>query len=217
MTSGTSVTGRRGTLAAQGGMTLLEVLLAVSVLAVLAVLVAATLRVGIRAWEVGQRQADAQQEVRAVVELVTEALAGAYPYRGSTSGGLERAVLFDGTTDEVRFVTTAPPVGLDAPAAPFHAVVLGRDGEDRLRVSERMVPAEAPFADGTATTLSRSVSAFHLRYRDAGGAWLDDWDGKSAAGLPTAVRVDLVLEAGGRRQSIPSLVVPLPLGKQQTP
>jgi len=31
------------------------------------------------------------------------------------------------------------------------------------------------------------------------------------------VRVDLVLEAGGRRQSIPSLVVPLPLGKQQTP
>jgi general secretion pathway protein J len=197
-------------------MTLLEVLLAISVLAVLVVLMAGILRVGLRGWEAGQRQADAQQEVRAVVELVTEALAGAYPYRGTADGGLERSVLFDGTPDEVRFVTTAPPVGLDAPAAPFHAVVLGRDGEDRLRVTERLVPADAPFTNGTATTLSRAVTTFRLYYKDESGAWLDSWDGKSAAGIPTAVRVDLVVRPAGRRQAIPSLLVPLPLGKEST-
>ena len=81
---------------------------------------------------------------------------------------------------------------------------------------ERLVPAEAPFTDGTATILSRAVTTFRLRYRDENGAWLDSWDGKSAAGLPMAVRIDLVVRPGGRRQAIPSLLVPLPLGKEST-
>jgi hypothetical protein len=104
-------------------------------------------------------------------------------------------------------------VGLETPAAPFHAVVLGRDGEARLRLSERLVPAETPFTDGTATVLSRAVASFRLSYEDEHGAWLDSWDGKSAAGIPVAIRVDLVLRPAGRRQAIPPLLVPLPLGK----
>lgn len=194
-------------------MTLLEVVLAITILAVLAVLTASMTRVGLRAWEAGQKQADAQQEVRAVVEILTEALAGAYPYRSASEEGLERSVLFDGTAGQVRFVTTAPPIGLEAPAAPFHAVVLGQDDQRLLRLSERLVPTDTPFSGGTATLLSRAVTSFRLSYQDANGAWLDSWDGKSASGIPVAVRVELVLQSGGRSQTIPSLLVPLPLGK----
>ena len=64
------------------GFTLLEVILAVSILAVIVVLATAALRVGLRAWESGQRRADLQQENRALVELVSETLAGASVYRG---------------------------------------------------------------------------------------------------------------------------------------
>ena len=46
------------------GFTLLEVILAVSILAVIVVLATAALRIGLRAWESGQRHADLQQESR---------------------------------------------------------------------------------------------------------------------------------------------------------
>jgi len=196
-------------------MTLLEVVLALSTLAVVVVILVGTLRVSLRAWEAGQRQAAAQQEIRAVVELVTEALSGAYPYRGRLGGGLERVVLFQGEAEEVRFVTAAPPLVLDAPAAPFHAVTLGRTQSSQLRVVESLVPAEEPFRDGPQAILARSVTSFRLQYLNAARGWQDQWDGKTAAGLPLAVRVELTVRSDGRSQSVPPFLVPIALGKTQ--
>ena len=82
------------------------------------VLATAALRVGLRAWEAGQRRADLQQESRALVELVSEALAGASAYQRPPGQSPERVVLFEGEPEEVRFVTSAPPLTLDAPIAP---------------------------------------------------------------------------------------------------
>ena len=74
-----SRSGSRSSPCADGrGFTLLEVILAVSILAVVVLLATTALRVGLRAWEVGQRRVDRQQESRALVELVSESLAGAF-------------------------------------------------------------------------------------------------------------------------------------------
>lgn len=194
------------------GFTLLEVILAVSILAVVVLLATAALRVGLRAWEAGQRRADLQQESRALVELVSEALAGASAYQGRLGQNPQRTVLFEGEPEEVRFVTSAPPLTLDAPAAPFHAVVLGRKGQDALRIIERLVPSDEPFAPGPERVLSRSVTRFSLSYRDETGAWQDRWDGREAGGLPTAVRLELAV--AGLTRTTPVLVVALPMGKQ---
>lgn len=194
------------------GFTLIEVILAVSTLAVVVLLATAALRVGLRAWEAGQRRADLQQESRALVELVSEALAGATPYQGRLGLSPERVVLFEGEAEEVRFVTSAPPLVLDAPAAPFHAVVLGRRGPGALRLVERLVPADEPFAPGPERVLSRSVTRFNLAYRDESGTWQERWVGREAGGLPTAVRFELVV--GGTIRATPSVVVPLPLGRR---
>jgi type II secretory pathway component PulJ len=196
------------------GLTLVEVLLAVSTLAVVALLAAGALRVGLRAWEAGQRYADAHQETRALVEVLTETLQGAYPYRARRGGSPERRVLFEGEPGEVRFVTTAAPLALDVPAAPFHAVVLGRSGSGRLRMLERLVPAESPFEDGAEAVLSPTVADVRLAYRDESGAWQERWDGGAAAGLPTAVRLELTLGAGDRTRALPPIIVPIALGKR---
>jgi len=195
------------------GMTLLEVILALAILAVIVVVLVTSLRVGVRAWEAGEERAALQQEIRAVVELLTEALSAAYPYRGRLGGGLERVVLFQGEADEVRLVTTAPPVGLDAPAVRFHAVALGPATEDGLGVVERLVPAEEPFGKDPRTLLSRVVTGIRLRYLDETGVWQERWDGRTAAGLPLAVRVELNLREGARADAVPAFVVPIPLGK----
>lgn len=203
----------RGNLRAGGrGFTLVEVMLAVSILAVVVLLATAALRVGLRAWEAGQRRVDLQQEGRALVELVSEALAGASPYEGRLGLNPERVVLFEGEPEEVRFVTNAPPLMLDVPVAPFHAVVLGRKGHDALRLIERLVPSDEPFAPGPERVLSRSVTRFSLAYRDESGAWQERWDGREAGGLPTAVRLELAI--GGLVRAVPAVVVALPLGKR---
>jgi hypothetical protein len=203
---------RPGARADSRGFTLVEVILAVSTLAVVVLLAASALRVGLRAWEAGQRHVNLQQESRAVVELVTETLAGAYPYRGRLGLNPQPVVLFEGEADEVRFVTSAPPLVLEAPAAPFHAVILGRSGEDELRLVERLVPADEPFAPGSERVLSRSVVRFSLAYRDEAGEWQERWDGREAGRLPSAVRVELAV--GTARAA--AVVVPLPLARRSS-
>jgi len=198
-----------------GGFTLIEVMLAVSILAVVVLLATAALRVGLRSWETGQRRVDRQQENRALVELVSESLAGAFPYQGRLGENPDRFVLFQGESEEVRFVTSAPPLALDAPVAPFHAVVLGRKGEDTLRLVERLVPTDDPFSPGSERVLSRSVTHFTLAYRDESGAWQDAWDGREAGGLPSAIRFELTV--GGLARTAPAVVVTLPLGKRTAP
>lgn len=194
---------------ASRGMTLLEVVLALSILAVIAVVLMGSLRVGVRAWEAGTRRADSQQEIRTLAELVTETLAGTYPYKGRIGTGLTRVVLFQGEPDLVRFVTAAPPLALEAPAAPFHAVTLERVEGDRLQVRERLVPAEEPFEEGTPAVISRSVTAFRLQYLDDKGAWQDRWDGPTLAALPAAVRVELTVKTRDRVETLPTFVVPI--------
>lgn len=198
---------------AQQGMTLLEVLVAVTILALIVLVLAGSLRVGARAWEAGERRAAVQQELRAAIELLTEALSTAAPYRGRLGGDPDRVVLFQGEAEEVRFVTTAPPLVLDAPAAPFHAVTLRRTGEADLRLVERLVPADEPFGESPQIILTRSVRAFRLEYRDDQGLWLDQWDGKTAGGLPTAVRVELTIREPGRPEKVATFVIPIPLGR----
>jgi type II secretory pathway component PulJ len=192
---------------------LIEVLLAVSALAVVVLLATTALRVGLRAWESGQRRVDLQQEGRALVEIVSEALAGAAPYQGRVGLEPERIVLFEGEPDEVRFVTNAPSLTLDAPAAPYHAVVLGRTGQDGLRLVEKLMPSDEPFSpSGPERILSRSVIRFSLAYRDEFGEWQERWDGREAGGIPSAVRFELAV--AGLSRASPAIVVPLPLGRR---
>ncbi len=203
------VAGRRR----ERGMTLLEILVALTILAVIVVVLVSSLRVGIRAWEAGERRAAIQQELRAVMELLTEALSTATPYRGRLGGGLDRVVLFEGAPDEVHFVTTAPPLVLDAPAAPFHAVTLRRTGEAELWLAERLIPADEPFGDSPRTVLARAVTTFKLEYRDSQGVWTDQWDPRNAGGLPSAVKIELTVEDRTRGKKTTTFVVPIPLGR----
>lgn len=184
-----------------------------STLAAVVLLAGTALRVGLRAWEAGQRRVESQQETRALIDVIGEAIEGAHPYRGRRGQAPERVVLFEGEPEEIRLVTTAAPLTLDAPAAPFHALVLGQQPEGRLRLVERVVPAEEPFADAPGTVLSRSVSRLRLAYRDQDGAWQERWDGAAADGLPTAVRVELTFGEGEHARTLPPLVITIALGK----
>jgi general secretion pathway protein J len=193
-------------------VTLLEILIAFTILGIIVVLLVTSLRVGIRAWEAGERRAVSQQELRAIVELITEAVSTAVVYRGRLGGGLERVVLFQGEADEVRFVTTAPPLVLDAPAAPYHAVTLRQASDGELRLVERLVPADEPFGETPYVVLSRGVKSLRLEYRDDEGLRQSQWD-TERRGIPTAVRVELTLRDTGRADRSTTFTVPIPMAQ----
>jgi len=195
----------------QRGFTLLELLLALAILATLVALLLAGLRVGVSAWEAGEARAELQQRLRAVAGHLEEALASASPYRGGPEGR-ERRILFEGEPHRVRFVTAGAPLALPGSIA-FHAVTVAWEPNEGLTLTEKPLPAEEPFAGGTRLTLDREVSGLRLSYRDESGAWQEAWDGGAAEGLPTAVRLDLQVRFRQRTEPLPSLVILLPLGK----
>jgi general secretion pathway protein K len=76
--------------------------------------------------------------------------------------------------------------------------VVVRRVDEELRLSERLLPTEEPFADAEPSVLSRSVTALRLQYLDESGEWQDAWNGAEAGGVPRAVRVELSIRARGR-------------------
>jgi general secretion pathway protein J len=194
-------------------MTLVEVLIAITILAVIVVLMTSALRLGTRAWEAGEQRAARQQELRAVVELVTDALSTAVPYEGRVGEVAERGILFLGEAEEVRFVTSTPPMFLEAPAMPFHAVTLRHVENDReLRLTERLVPSDEPFGEDPHLVLSRAIAGLRFEYRDEEGLWTDTWD-RTRKALPVSVRVELKVHDPGRGDRTTVFIVPLPMAK----
>lgn len=195
----------------QHGFTLLEFLLALAILGTLVAILLAGLRIGISAWEGGEARAEVRQRLRAIAGLLEEALASAYPYRARVEGR-ERRVLFEGEPHRLRFITASASLTIPAPIA-FHAVTLAFDEDEGLTLTEKPVPAEAPFEGGTRLVLDPEVRALGFSYRAEHGGWQETWDGHEAAGLPTAVRIDLAVRFRDRIETLPSLTIPLPLGK----
>ena len=64
------------------GFTLIELVLALSILAIMVTILFGGLRVGLRAWERGEAKASSLQRSRSVTQLLEEALGGIYPYTG---------------------------------------------------------------------------------------------------------------------------------------
>lgn len=163
------------------GFTLLEVLVATTVLGLLTLTLSGGLHFGMRVWEAGERRAGRLETVAAVQDLMRRLLEQAHPL---TSRRGEPAILFDGGRDRLRFVSVLPPrMGPSGLADMTLSLVDG----GRLQLAwqalgERDRPA-------TARVLLEGVDGLTLSYyggatRTAAPVWRDDWIG---AGFPPAL------------------------------
>ena len=192
------------------GFTLLEVLIAMTLLGLLMVAQFGGLRLGVRAWETGDRHAKEVTRVESVHRFVRGQLSQAYRLPWIDEDGRERAA-FEGAPEAVIFTTLLPE---HLAMGGFHSVTLGlvgRGGEKRLVVSWRPFrPDMSTIADELGvreTTLVDGVSDIEFSYfgrtkRDEPQGWHERCD--DSAGLPSLVRMRVGL-ADGRRW--PVLVV----------
>jgi general secretion pathway protein J len=192
------------------GFTLLEVLIAISIVGALLVIAFGGMRVAMAAWRQGETRVEAHQHIRAVAYTLTRALGAAYPYRATKGVAPEAVVLFDATDKKLEFVTQSPPLPLQAPIA-FTAVgiALEEGDEPGLVIRERAMPNRDPFTEGTVVMRDPSVTSLAFSFLNEDGNWVDSWNGQDAKTIPQAVQLRLGVTLNGRPQTMPPMTVTL--------
>ncbi len=205
---------RRNRRQSERGFTLIELMLALTLVAALVALTFGSLRVGLAAWRQGEERAGVQQHGRGLVQVLARSLGAAHPYQGEARGGGRPPILFEGEAERLAFVTGTPPFPTAVPIA-FTAVTLGTESGDGpgLAVRQKALPNTDPFERVEPVLVDGSVRAVTFRYlRDAAGSWEERWDAVAEGRLPRAVEITLTTSIGGREIEHPPFIVTIPAG-----
>jgi general secretion pathway protein J len=182
------------------GFTLIEVVIALSLVAALLAITFGGLRVGMGAWRQGDARAEHLQRARSLNQLLARAVGGAHPYQVEAAGQEPAPPAFEGERDRLAFVTARPPVPLAAPIA-FTAVTLSHE-DSGLTIREGALPNRDLFAGLAPVLVDPSIARLQFRYlRGEDRTWAERWDAAAEHALPAAVEVTLTDQ--------PPLVIPI--------
>src|SRR5215831_13756288 len=177
----------------ENGFTLVEVLLAVSLVAMMAALVFGSLYATTSAIDATRARSATEQIVRSTLRVMTNELSLAegrttYPWTG-TNGQLDGQ-----PADSIAFLTMRQFRGTESAkdTEPVR-IVYTREGDRLLRFVRRNLYGLTD--DGLdQLELVKRVKSFNIRYYDSrANVWADEWDGRTRNAPPTAVLIELTL------------------------
>jgi general secretion pathway protein J len=186
------------------GFTLLELVIALTLLALMASVLYGALGYAGRSWEGGEAKAEATAGMRLSHGFLRAQLEAQHPMRMRKI--VEFPLLFSGMRDELRFAAPLP-ARITGGGIWYYRVVVKSENEHSRLVLERMLPdveaAALPRFDKTETSiLAEDVKELRVGYfgYDVGAArttaptWRERWDDPHR--LPLLIRVDVVPNRG---------------------
>ncbi len=188
---------------AEGGFTLVEVLLAVSLVAMMATLVFGSLYVTTSAIDTARANSANEQIVRSTLRVMIDELSVGV---GSTTGpwlGINGQQ--DGQpADSVAFLTMGQFRGAESTKdTELVRIVYTREGDRLLRFVRRNLYG---LTDESVeqVELATKVKGFNVRYYDSKShLWLDEWGGRGRPGPPKALLIELtLLQANAELQTV---------------
>ena len=203
------------------GFTLIELMLAITILAMVVGAIFSAFQVGISAWQGGERDIVFHQSMRATAELVFREISGTYSY-DITPGTLDEHTSFPafiGSADSLMFVSSAT---LQNRIGGLSLIEIWVDDEQGLMIGE--APAlftsyeemRAVNLREDAQVLSSWVKKISFRYfkreeAEDDGVWQEQWDPRSGDGqdLPFMVEVGLLFEDMRGQKIEQTLLVPI--------
>ncbi|MBM3489336.1 MAG: prepilin-type N-terminal cleavage/methylation domain-containing protein [Alphaproteobacteria bacterium] len=179
------------------GFTLLEVLVALGLLVLVALLLGQGLRLGAVALQRGERTAERLEELRLTQDFLRRQLEAALPL--PVPGERARLLLFAGTANSVTFIAL-PPAAI---GRGLHVLRI-EASEDALWLRWRPLGGAAPSLDlagAERRLLAAGTGVGDFRFQGADGADATEW--RLRGQLPTLVR----LRFAGGRTDWPELVL----------
>ena len=193
------------------GFTLIEVVIALTIVATLLVVMFSGLRVGMAAWQRGEERAELLERTRSLTQVLARSLNATLSYQKPATARDPARLLFEGEPDRVAFVTAAAPFPPAAPIA-FTAVTLSHDTGAGLAIRQKALPNDDAFERVPPVAVDATVAAVKFRYlRDSDRVWTDRWEPATENMLPAAVEVTLTVMRGGQSVEHPPLIVSLPV------
>jgi general secretion pathway protein J len=188
----------------QKGFTLIEVILAMTIFALMGTVLYGAFSLSHSAVEKSQRSFENNQKLRAVDELLGSYIRSAYPYRLSPQDG---ALLFAGEEAELTFVSSfslamggrgMAKVRLFWEGDEKHAGLLRLEEETPVRVlSEEGNEGHEGLRNGL--VVREGVKEFRITYLDPQSdeeKWEERWDTKERNTLPRAIRLHYLTKEG---------------------
>jgi general secretion pathway protein J len=193
----------------QRGFTLIEVLLALALTALLLTLLSTGMYVVARDWNENTDRLDAKLDESLAILQIERALIAAFPHSFNSTETLLREVYFDGEDDRLRWVSTVSPQRLAGLTAWSIDAVSGEG------IGVRTAPA---FSDDPSARLDNvetriilpgyDLEISYLREPNAlTREWTDEWLGSEQGALPLAVHI--LFRATGAEGSDYELIAPI--------
>jgi len=176
----------------EGGFTLIEVLLAVSLVALMATLVFGSLYVTTTAIDVARANSANEQIVRSTLRVMIDELSVGKD--SSTGRWMGINGLYDGQpADSVAFLTVGQFRGAESNKdTELVRIVYTREGDLLLRFVRKNLYGLTDESIER-VELARKVKGFNVRYFDGkANLWVDEWNG-SVRGIPKALLLELTL------------------------
>lgn len=202
---------RRGPDRRQTGFTLLELVVAITLMGLVLVVLYSGLRLGLNGWDSGERRAEASNRLRSVQEFLRRQLAQSMTvYQTQANEKRKKIVVFAGEAAVVEFV--APMLVHLGQGGLYRVRVETADGQMRVRWRPYL-PGDPTAGEERETVLLEGVSDVEWTYfgpeRDEDQEpprWHSEWANQERR--PLLVRLNLTL----RGESWPDLVVALAEG-----
>jgi prepilin-type N-terminal cleavage/methylation domain-containing protein len=198
-----------------GGFTLIEVVLALSIFALLGTILYGAFALSHGAVTKSQRAAERSQTLRSTADLLASYLRSAYPYRSSVQ---EQAIFFEGESDSLILISAySHGMGGRGMAKVQIEAEHGDEAGGVLYIEETTPVRVGSEEEGAGQTsrlvLREGIRDFRLAYLDGQAedeTWQERWDGAERRMLPRAIRMNFIDEVGRRVQwTFPVMMVVL--------
>ena len=186
---------------ASKGFTLIEVLIAMTLLSIMMVLLFTSLKICADSWEKGESKITDVNEIAVVYNFFQRDLSVAKPLWNDFPAEEEKTFSFQGGTQSLQFVSAFPASAGRSGLQLFSLNLLEEDNERIINVT--IVPF-VPMTEGAKwhkeeVTLIKHVSDFTLAYFGSAdgvseGTWTEEWLNKEV--LPRLVKINIKLENG---------------------